>query len=151
LAVARRSFVGRINKTRAVLGGLVAGLILNLGELVSKKTFLAGRSGRDMGGLHLSPFSDSILPWLDMGGFIAGILGVLVYATLRMRVGLGSRTALLAGVIIWVPAGFVALLVPLTAGALQWHDAWPEMLWAFFEIPLATVVGAWLYEERRAD
>lgn len=85
--------MGRINWTRVILGGLVAGVIINIFEFVLNGVVLAKDMeaatralGREIGGSQLAMF----VVW----GFLVGIFAIWLYAAIRPRYGVGWKTAL---------------------------------------------------------
>jgi hypothetical protein len=79
--------------------------------------------------------------------FIVGILTVWLYAAIRPRYGPGPKTAIYAGLTVWFLAyvrsrlGWVAMGV-FSTGLMAF-----AVLWAFVEMILASLAGAWLYKE----
>ena len=141
--------MGKINWTRVILGGLVAGLIINVFESVLNGVILAkdleaaiGALGRQMGGGALAMF----IAW----GFLVGIFTVWLYAAIRPRYGTGPKTALCAGAAVW---GLGYLLASVTPIALH---LFPRRLMAIglavgiVEVLAGTLAGAWLYREETA-
>ena len=92
--------MGKINWNRVILGGLVAGAIVNIFEFLLKGVVLAkdmeaavSALGRQLGGGALAMFS--------VWGFLVGIFAVWLYAAIRPRYGDGQKTALCAGAAVW--------------------------------------------------
>jgi hypothetical protein len=84
--------MGKINWNRVILGGLVAGVIINIfefalhGFVLAQDMDAAVRAlGREVGGRELLMF----LAW----GFLVGIFAVWLYAAIRPRYGAGPKTA----------------------------------------------------------
>ena len=142
--------MGRINWTRVVLGGLLAGLVMN----ASEAALHGGALGADAATLFKSyGISDSpdpvYLVSLILMTFVLGIAAVWLYAAIRPRFGPGPRTAICAGLAVWVFAhvwsgvylgcGFTGLITPKLA--------WLPVAWGLVEAPLGTLAGAWLYKE----
>jgi hypothetical protein len=75
-----------------------------------------------------------------------GIWLVWLYAAIRPRLGAGVRTAIIAGLALWV-AGALSSLSTTIAGVLPSSLTVTAIVWGLFEMPIATVVGAWLYKE----
>jgi hypothetical protein len=87
--------MGKINWPRVILGGIVAGLIINLFEFILNGVILAedmnaaiSALGRHLGGPELLMFTT----W----AFLVGIFAVWLYAAIRPRYGAGPKTALAA-------------------------------------------------------
>jgi len=138
--------MGKINWTRVILGGLVAGLIINVFESVLNGVILAkdmetaiSALGRQMGYDALAMF----IAW----GFLVGIFAIWLYAAIRPRYGAGPKTAACAGAAVW---GLGYLLAAVTPIALH---LFPRRLMAIglavglVEVIIGTVAGAWLYCE----
>ncbi len=79
--------------------------------------------------------------------FLTGLLAVWLYAGIRPGFGPGPKTAVCAGLTVWALAYLIPALgnIPL--------DVYPNKLMfiatgvGLIEVPLATVIGAWLYKE----
>ena len=93
--------MGKINWTRVLLGGLVAGFIINIFEYVTNGVLLAAEWDAAMKALgrHLSV---SAIAVFIVGGFIGGIAAIWLYAAARPRFGAGPKTAALTGFAYWV-------------------------------------------------
>lgn len=139
--------MGKINFGRVLLGGLVAGLILNIGEFVLNDKVL----GTQMKAFFLKHGFD------DPGGnfiaiavgltFVLGIVVVWLYALIRPRLGAGPKTAIVAALIAWLGiylyCGVINGLlfgIPLNAMLLI-------LVWGLVEYILAAIAGAWCYKE----
>jgi hypothetical protein len=144
--------MGKINTGRVILGGLVAGLVMNASE-----AFLhAGVLGADGAklvedwkrlGLEMD-VRPSLLFWLIGITFVLGILAVWTYAAIRPRFGPGPKTALCAGLAVWAMS-YLYAGVYVYAGIVVYPPklTWLPVAWAAVEVPLATLLGAWLYRE----
>jgi hypothetical protein len=139
-----------INWTRVVLGGLVAGLILNAGEAALHAGVLgdAGRAFYTELGRPL-PADPIYLISVIALTFAQGIAAVGVYAGFRPRCGPGPRTALCAGLTMWFFSAVYAAVYLYAGfpGLLPGSLVWTPVVWALFEYPLATLAGAALYKE----
>lgn len=140
--------MGRINFGRAVLGGLVAGLILNVGEYILNEVLL-GRQYRDaLDALHRSAPADAgSAIYYSILVFALGVFTVWIYAAIRPRFGPGPMTAICAGLVVW----FLASM--FVSAAMYPMHIFPSRLllygvvWEFFEFPIAALAGAWVYRE----
>ena len=139
--------MGKINLGRVILGGLVAGLIINIGEFVLNELILGERWIAVMESLNRSPVGNDAIAVFVVGAFILAITMIWTYAAMRPRTGAGPTTAICAGLLVWF---FVYLYPALGYVAM---DLFPRNLvlitvvWGFFELPIAAVAGAWLYRE----
>lgn len=140
--------MGKINWGRVLLGGIIAGLIINAVEFVMNMYVFAAEWAEVMKSFgKSSEFGPGPIIVFNLIGFAAGIGAVWVYAAIRPRYGAGVKTAICAGLALWFFYG----LLP-SAGFLA-MDLFPARLiyagLAYFlvEAVVATVVGAWLYKE----
>ncbi len=139
--------MGKINIVRVILGGLLAGLVINIGEAVLNLWLLAERMELAYRELGLPPAGGGTVTMFVVLGFGLGVLIVWLYASVRPRFGPGPKTAVLTGFFVWL---FAVLWPTLGSGLLGLFDA--DLLgfiaiWGLFEIVIATVAGAWLYQE----
>ena len=139
--------MGRINAGRVILGGLLAGLVINLGEFILNQLVLKTQWEAVMNALHLPPPGGGAIAWFVVSGFLGGILTVWLYAAFRPRLGPGPRTAIIAGLFVWALGCFLALMPPMLTGVLPAQCVGTVMIWDLVEAPVAAVIGAWLYKE----
>lgn len=114
-----------IHPGRVVLGGLVAGILYNLGgiTLASLMDLPAALSR-----LGWQPTPLAGLAHLGMR-FGFGFLGVFLYAAIRPRFGPGPRTAVIAGLLVWLSA-YLPLTIMLTElGAFTTAQAFVSVGW----------------------
>ena len=139
-----------INWSRVIVGGLLAGLVMNVGEAALHGGVLAADAENLYARYQLS-IVPSPVPIVSLIGttFVLGIASVWLYAAIRPRYGAGARTAVIAGFGVWVMAH---LWSGIYLG-MGFQDLIPRKLallpvaWGLVEAPLATVAGAWLYRE----
>jgi hypothetical protein len=139
--------MANINVGRVVLGGLVAGVVLNIGEAFLNLQVLA---------TAMEEFSKKFNLALPGGGFIAtmtilmfifGIVMMFLYAAIRPRFGAGVKTAVIAGVLVWFLSFFYVTFLNTAMGLFA---TGPSVLAASYELVqtvLASVAGAWFYKE----
>src|SRR5437868_7312051 len=97
--------MGKINLGRVVLGGIVAGIVINLIEWVTNGVILQSQWADVMTGLGKSGvISIKQILAFNAWGFAVGILTVWAYAAMRPRLGAGPRTGAIAGLLIWATA-----------------------------------------------
>ena len=94
-----------INAGRVVIGGLVGGLVANICDFTWNMTVLkddmAAMSQRfGMDPAAAASFSAAV-PWIVVD-FVIGLLVVFTYAGIRPRFGAGPKTAILAGVTLYL-------------------------------------------------
>jgi hypothetical protein len=136
-----------INLARVVLGGLVAGLVINIGESLFNGWLFAADMEAAMARLNLPPVGVGAISVFLALGFALGIATVWLYAAIRTRFGPGVNTALCAGATVW----FLAYVYPSIGFAVM--GLFPTrlvligMIWGLGEVLLGSVAGAWLYQE----
>ena len=139
--------MGQINMGRVVLGGLLAGLVINIGEFVLNEPILGAQWVTAMEAMGRSAPGGSAIATFVVGGFILGIAMIWTYAAIRPRQGAGVKTAVCAGLLVW----FFAYLYPssgfLVMKLFPANLIVTSVMWGFFELPIAAVIGAWLYKE----
>ena len=94
-----------INNTRVVIGGLVAGLIMNVVDGVTNGVLLADKWAAQTKMLNpdlmAKTETSGMIGWIVLD-FVIGILVVWLYAAIRPRYGAGPATAMRAGMMGWL-------------------------------------------------
>jgi len=139
--------MGKINMMKVVVGGLIAGVVLNLVDFVMFGMVFKAQMAAAMQALGKPPMSNSQIPWFVLLDFVAGIGLVWLYAAVRPRYGAGPGTAVKAGVAGWFFAGLLPTLFMWPMALMPANLAIVTTLVALVEWPLATVVGAKFYLE----
>jgi hypothetical protein len=80
-------------------------------------------------------------------GLITGVVAVWTYAAIRPRFGSGVKTAIYAGGLTWVTAYALATTTPVIMGVFSLQMACVLVAVGLVEIVVATIAGAWLYQE----
>jgi hypothetical protein len=140
--------MGKINVGRVILGGIVAGIVYNLLDLLVDGVLLASSWDAGLKALGHTGISTNDNVWFWVIGFIGGIVAVWLYAAIRPRFGAGVKTAVYAGLVTWI-FGFV-LPNAVFMGILHLfsrHLALYTTLGALVEAVVATIAGAALYKE----
>ena len=91
-----------INVGRVILGGLVAGLVMNVVDGVTNGAILGARWEAETKrlGIDMSQQSQALAGWVTFD-FLCGIVLVWLYASIRPRYGPGAKTAVIAGLALW--------------------------------------------------
>ena len=141
--------MGKINWPRVILGGAVAGLIINLFEFILNGVILAedmnaaiSALGRHLGGPELLMFTT----W----AFLVGIFAVWLYAAIRPRYGAGPKTALAAAAAVWFLGYLLAEVTPLALKLFPTRVMVIGLAVGLVEVIVGAMVGAWLYREAAA-
>lgn len=143
--------MGRINLGRVILGGVVAGIIIDIFESVLNSWYLAGQWHSVMASLN-RPAMDNMnaiaLFWIL--GLIMGIAAVWTYAAIRPRFGEGPGTAFVAALLVWIVGYVLADAAPFVSGIFPVSLVLPMIVVGLVEIIVATIAGAYLYKEGTA-
>ena len=136
-----------INMGRVILGGLLAGLVMNIGETILNVPILGAQMDAAMESLGLDPPGGGAIAVFVIMTFGLGILMVWLYAAVRPRLGAGPQTAVIVGLVIWVLAWVFAGVPMAVMGMFPTRVMLIVCIWGLVEAPLASVAGAWLYRE----
>lgn len=139
--------MGNINVTRVLLGGLLAGLVLNIGEYVLNEVILAEQWSAFRAESGMGEFSAGQIASFIIITFLFGIALIWIYAAIRPRFGPGPKTAVIAGLTMWAIAWLLIGASFIAAGLYPVGLTVTTIVWGLFEAPIAAVAGAWLYQE----
>jgi len=143
--------MSRINWARVFLGGLLAGVIINVFEFVVNGVFLAAEWQAMMKSLGQTTFPTTsgaviFLIW----GFLSGICAIWLYAAVRPRFGPGMKTAVLTGFAFWVLTTVLRTVDDAGVGhpfLYSSHLLVILVVVCLVQSVVASVVGAWVYKE----
>jgi len=139
--------MGRVNVGRVIVGGLLAGLVINISEFVLNTYVIAQAMAEAMNKMGLPPIGVEMILCFVLLGFLLGITTVWLYAAIRPRFGPGVATATYASLAVW----FLSYVYP-TAFIILMHvfprkEMVISIIWGLPEIVIAGVAGAWAYTE----
>ena len=138
-----------MNATRVLVAGLLAGLVLNVGEAVLHGVLLADATAAAMTALgRPATGSNAGLGSLIGITFVQGVLGMGLVALLMLRGATRLVAAALAGLALWASSS-VYSAVYLSAGLPNVMPAdvvWYPVGWQLVEYPLAIFIGALAYK-----
>ena len=137
----------KINIGRVMLGGLLAGLVLNVGEFLLNEPILGKQWAAAMEALNRPPISGGAIGWFVVMSFVLGITMVWLYAAIRPRYGAGPKTAICAGLTVWFFIWLWGFGGTVVMGLYPTKLVVITVVWGLFEVPLASLAGAWLYKE----
>jgi hypothetical protein len=138
----------RINLSRVLLGGIVAGIVANILGYLVDGVILAPQWTAAMKALGRPDFTTNQIVAFNMIGLAYGIFAVWLYAAIRPRYGAGPKTAICAGLAVWV----AGVLLP-NAALMGITGLFPSNLTALstlagvVEWSAAILAGAALYQE----
>ena len=139
--------MSKINIGRVMAGGLLAGLVINIGELLLNAVVMAEPMNQPIAARNLPPMGGREIASFVVMCFGLGIATIWLYAAIRTRFGPGVPTAVLNGAVVW----FFAYLWPQMGNAVL--QIFPLQIivtgvfWGLAEIVLASIAGAWVYRE----
>jgi len=138
-----------LNSSRVVVGGLAAGLVMNVIDAVTNGALLGQRwqAATDAlnPGLSAKMGMSGTLGWVIVD-FVLGLLTVWVYAAARPRLGPGPRTALTAALVVWL-ASHAAYASYAFMGLYPWSVIIPSSIGGLIAALAGGYVGAMLYRE----
>lgn len=136
-----------MNYARILIGGLVAGVVLNLGEFLLNGVILAGQMEEFFRKCGMTPPSGAGLAALVVLTFLLGIFIVYVYAAIRPRYGPGPKTAICAALMTWFCIYLYNNGVAFALGLVPTNVFIIAVIWGAVEYCLAALAGAWVYKE----
>jgi len=140
--------MGAIKWNRVILGGILAVVIVDAFEWAANGVLL-GTQWRDaMGdlGITMDESSGKMLFYILLG-FAYGVAAVASYAAIRPRFGPGPKTALIAGVGVWLLGYCLPTIMWMPMGLFPKRLMAMAMLIGLVEMIVATLAGAWVYQE----
>lgn len=136
-----------MNVGRVVAGGLVAGLIINISEFVLNQPILGQRLEEAMAKLNLEMPGGAAIGFFIVTGFVLGLLTVWMYAAMRPRLGAGPKSAMIAGLIVWLLYyGLVNVGIGIM-GVFSFDLLGIVLGWSIVEMSIAAVIGCAIYKE----
>jgi hypothetical protein len=139
--------VSGINISRVILGGLVAGVVLNIGETIFNAVLFAEANEAAMKALNLQPIGGRAVAWFVISGFMFSIAMIWLYAAIRPRLGAGPKTAVCAGLTAWAFGYLFPGIGFLAMGLFPSNLMVYGLVWSMFEVSIAAVAGAYFYRE----
>ncbi len=140
--------MGKINWGRVFLGGLafcvvfnvllIPALIVYLGPEVYEAWKALGVQYRPTPGLAGFSFAFT---------YVFGVVAVWLYAAIRPRYGAGPKTAVGAGLALWLIGNFFPMIFFGVLGLFSAPFVVMNTVTYLVVMVLATVAGAWLYKE----
>jgi hypothetical protein len=139
--------MGKINVQRVIMGGLVAGLVLNVFDFVFYGIVFKADFDTAMRALNKPPISNSMIGWFVALDFLFGIFLIWLYAAIRPRFGPGPKTAAIAGMAYWVLFGLLHALSEAPMGLFAQNLYVIVAVEVLVSAVLAALAGAKVYTE----
>jgi hypothetical protein len=107
-----------IRLDKVVIAGLAAGVVMNILDFVIQGMIMADRWGEALAaiGRDAMPPPTAAMGWIVID-FLYGLLLAFAYAAVRPRFDAGPRSAVVAGLIVWL-ASYMAFVGIATMGFL---------------------------------
>lgn len=142
--------MGKVNWSRVFLGGLVAGIVVNLGEFLFNAVIFKTQMEEAMRAMGKDPAAmnagTAMTVWILLG-FLTGIGAVWTYAAIRPRYGAGAKTGVIAGVAVWFLAVVLSSIAMMNMSIFPQNMLVTGLVWGLVEYVLATIAGAYFYKE----
>ncbi len=136
-----------MNVGRVVAGGLLAGLIINISEFVLNQPILGEKWKEAMEAMNLQEPGTTAIGFFIVTSFVLGLLTVWMYAAMRPRLGAGPKSAMIAGLFVWLLYyGLVNVGIGLM-GVFSFDLLGIVLGWSVVEMSIAAVAGCAIYKE----
>jgi hypothetical protein len=137
-----------INVGRIITGGILAGFIFTVLDFFTNGVQLGAENTANAArlGLGAAAFGPAVIASLVGADFLGGILVVFIYASIRPRFGPGPKTALIAGLLLYLNVCFVMFVLAqsgISTMRLFWETAVLQLITVF----AGALAGAWVYRE----
>ena len=139
--------MSRINLGRVLIGGLLAGVIINLSEFVLNGILLEEEMNAAMAALNRPPIAPSMIIWFVIISFGFGFMLVWTYAAIRPRMGPGVKTAICAATLCWGLGYLYPNLFFYVMNLFPRNIIILTTIWGLAEVVIAGIAGAWVYTE----
>lgn len=139
--------MGKINLQKVLIGGVIAGVVLNVVDFVLYGVVLKDQMAAAMTALGKQPMTNAQMPWFIFLDFVAGVFLVWLYAAVRPRFGAGPATAVKAGLAGWFLGSLLVTLFMWPMHLMPTNMTILTTVVALVQWPLATVIGAKFYTE----
>lgn len=142
--------MGKINMMKVLIGGLIAGVVLNVVDGVLYGVVWKDQMAAAMTSINRPAMTGAQMPWYVFLDFVAGIFLVWLYAALRPRFGAGPATAVKSGLAAWFCGGLLVTLFMWPMHIYSQSLTITTTLLTLVEWPIASVIGAKFYTEGAA-
>ncbi len=136
-----------IRTGRVVSAGLVAGLIINIGETILNVPLAGEELAQALQARNLPPVGGGAIAYFVVMCFLLGILMVWLYAAVRPRLGPGPKTAVIVAVLAWFMTLAWSGGAQVAMGIMPLNLTLFGLVWGLVEFLIASLVGARLYRE----
>jgi hypothetical protein len=137
----------KINVGRVLLGGIVTGIILSIGEYVLNEKVLSAQLKEFM---TIHKFSEPASSFMFVAIGLTVVLGIVIvlgYAAIRPRFGAGPKTAIIAALFAWFGVYFYSGVINGMLFSVPMNVMLIMLAWGLVEYIIAALAGAALYKE----
>ena len=138
--------MGKINWSRVIGGGLVAGLVGDVLQALNG-FLMKAQAEQMMKSIHKEMVEPRALVAHLVWSFVLGIAAIWLYAAIRPRYGPGPATALRAGFAVWIFAHATFAIGTVTLGIFPGRLMAIVAAVALVERIVSTLAGAAIYRE----
>ena len=141
-----------MNTQKIIVGGLTAGLVMNVVDFISNGVVLKSMNDADLKRIGINSealMTGGTIALFVVLDFIAGLIVTWLYAAIRPRFGAAPKTALFAGLAMWVIGGWVWTMI-FAMGVFPWSSYPAGAIAALVSILAGAYTGGALYKEDAA-
>lgn len=97
-----------INTSKVIVGGLAAGLVMNILDFIANGVIFADRMVAELNAFHpgagdaMSAMDSKTIAGFVILDFVIGLLLAYTYAAMRPRFGPGAKTSIITALIFWL-------------------------------------------------
>ncbi|HTS12752.1 MAG TPA: hypothetical protein VMH00_11595 [Candidatus Limnocylindrales bacterium] len=140
--------MGKVNLGRVLLGGIVAGIVIDIWEGVMRGVILQARGAAVMAALgKRTDVSMKQLVAFNVYGLVIGIVAIWLYAAIRPRMGAGPKTAVVAGLAVWLTVFVLGAMPPVFSHLFPVDLAFITACGELVMMVIAGLIGGALYKE----
>lgn len=142
--------MGRMNRMRVYLGGVVAGVFIFCANYVLHGLMLKADWDAAMTALGKSPTPENMASSMGLFALQALVVGVAaawVYAAIRPRFGAGAGTAVRGGLWVWVMASLSPTIINQAMGLFPSKLIVTPLIGDLIIIVLASMIAGAIYKE----
>ncbi len=139
--------MNKINHRRVLMGGLIAGAVINIGEYLLNEVVLVRQMEETFRRFSMPRPGANFIALAVFLTLLLGIMIVLLYAMIRHHFGPGPPTAIVAALIVWFCVYVYAGILSGALFAIPVHLLALGIVWGLVEYSFGAVLGAWVYKE----
>jgi hypothetical protein len=137
----------QINYGRVLVGGLLAGLLMNISEFVLNEIVLGAQMKEFFTSHNFHDPGGAFIALAVILTFALGVAMVMLYAMIRPRFGPGPKTAICAALLVWFFVTIYSGVINIVLFGIPAGTAILGIVWVLAEYVLATLLGAFVYKE----